>query len=128
MKHTFVKLPSGNVEIEHIREMVSELKNSEWKFMKWFSRPALINKKSNTATHLYMGQKFDEQYFKLEEKGWTHDHCEICFVSIGESPNDYTETEGYFNGDDWICKFCFNELVLAENLENKLTSLEQYQE
>ena len=33
MKHTFVRLPSGNVEIEHIREMVSELKNSGFHYL-----------------------------------------------------------------------------------------------
>jgi len=126
MTHTFVRLPSGDVEINHIRETVNDIKDSEWKFLKWFPRPALINRKSGTATHLYTGQSFDPDYFELDNNGWTHDHCQICFKSIGDKPNEFTEIDGYYNGYDWVCKSCFKDLLKADDLELKLATLYTY--
>lgn len=120
MSHTFVRLPTGDVEIDHIREMVAEVKDQTFAFSKWHPRPGLKEKKSGFVTHLYTGQAFDENYFTLDKSGWTDDHCLICFKTLGSDPDDYAETEGYFNGYDWVCKTCYKELVLAKDLELKI--------
>jgi hypothetical protein len=126
MSNTFVKLPTGDVEIDHIREMCEDLKGTEFQLMEWRPRPALIDK-NGKRTRLYTGQKFDANYIDLVEDGWTHDHCQICFVSIGEHENQYTQTEGYFNSYDWVCKSCYETFLTIDNLEEKLGELPQYQ-
>ncbi len=35
MSNTFVKLPTGDIEIEHIREMYADLQGSTFQNMKW---------------------------------------------------------------------------------------------
>jgi hypothetical protein len=124
--NTFIKLPTGDVEIGHIREMVSEVKGQDFVFTKWHPRPGLRDKKLNFVTLLYTGQSFDEKCFTLDNTGWTDDHCLVCFKTLGEDPNQYTDTEGYFDGADWVCKTCYNELVSADDLEKKLESFERY--
>jgi hypothetical protein len=126
MSNTFVKLPTGDIEIDHIREMYEDLKGTTFHHMKWKPRPALVDKKGKT-TRLYTGQKFDPNYIDLVEDGWTHDHCQICFVSIGKQENQYTQSEGYFDGYDWLCKSCFETFLTVENLEEVLAELPQYQ-
>jgi hypothetical protein len=125
MKYTFVKSKSGNIEIDHIREMVGEINKDEFIFKNWFPRPGLKEKNSDFVSRLYIGQSYDKNQFDLVENGWTDDHCIICMRTLGENPNDYIETSGYFDGDDWVCKSCFEEFVLPENLESKLNSLEK---
>ena len=126
--NTFVKLPSGAVEIEHIREIVSEIKGQQdFVYKKWFPRPGLRHKKSNSVTHLYTGQSFDKNSFTLDDKGWTDDHCIVCFKTLGSNLNKYTDIDGYFDGSDWVCRTCYTEFVLAANLESKLASYGQYE-
>ena len=86
MSHTFVRLPNGDVEIDHIREMVAEIKDQTFTFSKWHPRPGLRGKKSGFVSHLYTGQKLDENFFTLDETGLTDDHCLICFKTIGSNP------------------------------------------
>lgn len=124
--NTFVKLPTGDVEIDHIREMVSEVKGQSFTYSKWFPRPGLRDKKSNFVTHLYTGQTFDAKFFTLDKTGWTDDHCIICFNTLGPDPNNYIDTDGYFDGSDWVCKTCYTELVQTEDLEKKLESYGHY--
>lgn len=88
MSYTFVKLPSGDIEIDHIREMYQDLKGCDFQFMDWKPRPALVEKNRGTSW-LYTGQIFDPKYFELVEDGWTDDHCQICSVTIGENKNEY---------------------------------------
>jgi hypothetical protein len=126
MSNTFVKLPTGDIEIEHIREIYYDLKGTTFQDMKWKPRPALVDKNGKT-TQLYTGQKFDPNYTELVEDGWTNDDCQICFVSIGEHENQYTKSECYFNGYDWVCKSCFETIFTSENLEEALAKLRQYQ-
>jgi hypothetical protein len=126
MSNTFIKLPTGDIEIEHIREMYEDLKGTDFHFMKWKPRPALVDKKGKTKW-LYTGQKFDPTYIDLVEDGWTEDDCQICYVNIGENEYQYTQTEGYFNGFDWVCKSCYEALMSGDNLEDKLAELPQYQ-
>jgi hypothetical protein len=126
MTHTYVRLPTGDIEIEHIRETAAEAKSHQWECRTWFPRPALIDKKTGFASHLYTGQRFDSHYFTLADKGWTHDHCLICFQSISEAV-EQTEINGYFDGNDWVCTFCFEKFIQADDLENTLSTLEKIQ-
>lgn len=126
MSQTFIKLSNSDIEIEHIREMYVDLKGSTFQFIKWMARPALVDKNRKT-TRLYTGQKFDPNYIDYVNDGWIHDDCQICFVSIGAYENQYTQTEGYFDGYGWVCKSCYETIIVAENIEEKLKELPQYQ-
>lgn len=126
MSNTYVRLPCGDIEIDHIREMVEDLKETNFKFSKWFARPALIDKKSG-ATHLFSGQKFDKNYFDLDDEGWTHDHCLICSVVISEQESEYVKHEGYFDEWNWICKDCYETLFVGNNIEEALKKLDKYE-
>lgn len=75
MSYTFVKLPTGDIEIDHIREMCIDLGFTRFEFQIWKPRPALIDKAGQKW--LYTGQKYDPKYIQLIEDGWTHDHCEV---------------------------------------------------
>jgi predicted nucleic acid-binding Zn ribbon protein len=85
--------------------MSFELNKDDWKFRKWFPRPALIEKSGSRS--LYVGQRFDPKYFELVENGWTHDHCEICAKTITDFKTADSEDCGYFYNGDWICESCF---------------------
>jgi hypothetical protein len=126
MSNTFVKLTTGNIEIDHIKEVYADLKGSDLHYMKWKPRPALIEKNNGTS-RLYAGQKFDPAYIDLVEDGWTHDHCQICFITMCENKNEDTVTDGYFDGYDWVCKSCYDTIITADNLEEKLKELPQFQ-
>jgi hypothetical protein len=125
MSNTFVRLPNGDIEIDHIREMYYDLKGTAFQYMKWKPRLALVEKKGKT-TWLYTEQKFDPNYIEYVEDGWRHDHCQICSVTIGDNENQYTVTDGYFNGYDWVCKSCYETIIGGENLEEKLAELPKY--
>ena len=126
MKQIFVKLPNGEVEIGHIREMYKYYKNAVFTSKNWKHKAALVEKVSGTKW-LYVGQKFDSKYIELVEDGWTHDHCEFCFKTITASNNE--SDKSYFNPNDevWICKNCFETFLLAHDIEEVLTTLTQKQ-
>jgi hypothetical protein len=126
MINTFVKLPNGDVGIDHIREMYEDLKGSDFQYMDWKPRPALVERNRGTSW-LYIGQKFDSKYIDLVQDGWTHDHCQICAVTINENKNEHTVTVGYFDGYDWVCKSCYENILAVDNLKKKLNELPQYQ-
>jgi len=128
MKNIFVKLKNGNIEINHIREIIEEIEKDHYTFKNWFPRPGLKEKNTDFVSRLYIGQSYDKNQFDLVENGWINDHCEICFQTIGEEANEYVETSGYFDGYDWICKSCFEELVMAENIETALKEIEKFKE
>ena len=126
MSNTFVRLPTGDIEIDHIREMYYDLKGTAFQYMKWKPRPALVEKNGKT-TWLYTGQKFDPNYIEYVEYGWRHAYCQICSVTIGDNKNQYTVTDGYFNGYDWVCKSCYETFIGGDNLEETLAELPKYQ-
>ncbi len=126
MKYTFVRLPSGKlIEIDDIREMYDEFKNASLQYSLWKARPALIAKDGQTSW-LYTGQKFDPDFIELVPDAWTHDHCLICSISISDTPNEHTVTEGYFDGSDWICRCCYETIILSSNLDDTLHKLPQH--
>ena len=122
MSTTFVKLPSGYVEIEWLRDVCEDLINTPFKFMKWEPRPALIDK-NGKVSRLYTGQKYDPNYIDLVEDGWTHDHCQICDLNISDYENENTVTSGYFNAFDWVCKNCYEAVLDTDDFEKRLNDL-----
>ena len=128
MKYTFVKLKNGSVEINHIREMIKEIEKENYSFKNWFPRPGLKEKNTDFVSRLFIGQSYDKNHFDLVEDGWINDHCEICFNTLGDEPTEYVEISGYFDGYDWICKSCFEDLVMVEDIEKKLIELEKFDE
>jgi hypothetical protein len=126
MSYTFVKLTTGDISINHIMETCEDLNGTDFQFEKWKPRAALVAKNKKTK-QLYTGQKFDPAFFDLIEDSWTDDDCQICFVSIGEQANQYTQTDGFFNGYDWVCKSCYETFINTANLQKKLEELPQYQ-
>ncbi len=124
MKYTFVKLPTGNIEIEEVRDMYSELKGNHFELKKWFPRPALFDK-NGKQSWLYTGQSFDPKFIELIEEGWTHDHCEVCSTTLSEIDNQYSFSEGYFDGYHWVCKSCYDFVLKANDIEIFLASCEK---
>ncbi|GAA4316803.1 hypothetical protein GCM10023184_00170 [Flaviaesturariibacter amylovorans] len=80
----------------------------DWIFKVWQPSPALIEKKAGNARP-FVGQSFDPAYFDLVQDGWTHDHCEICFVNLSDD-TEAGETDGYTADRQWICKTCHAKL------------------
>lgn len=128
MKNIFVKIKISEIEINHIREMVEEIEKENYTFKNWFPRSGLKEKNTDFVSRLHNGQSYDKNQFDLVEDGWISDHCEICVKTLGEEENEYVETSGYFDGYYWICKSCFEELIMAENIETVLEELEKFKE
>ncbi|HSC52739.1 MAG TPA: hypothetical protein VLC98_03930 [Phnomibacter sp.] len=124
MKHTFIKLPTAKIEIDHIREMYDELHNNDFKYTKWFPRPALIEKTLKTSW-LYTGQNFDPKLIELVQDGWTRDHCQICSATISEVDNEYSFSEAYFDNYDWVCKSCYELVLKSDNVEEFINKCEK---
>ncbi|WP_091147065.1 hypothetical protein [Flavobacterium caeni] len=124
MKNVFTKLKIGDTEIKQIREAVEQIEKENYAFKNWFPRPGLKEKNEEVASRIYVGQTYDKNQFDIVKDGWTHDHCEICFKTLDDDDGgENSETSGYFDGSDWICKSCFEELVLSEDLEKTLAIL-----
>ncbi|NDC39552.1 MAG: hypothetical protein EBZ48_16190 [Proteobacteria bacterium] len=81
-----------------------------WHRETWKPTAALVHKKGGTVSQ-YRGQKFDPDKIDLVERGWTHDHCEICWWTLRES-DDADDGEGYHNETNgWICSECFQQFI-----------------
>ena len=122
----YVKLPTGDFDIEDLREFYADLKDSSFQFSEWKPRPALVEKYGKTSW-LYTGQTYDPKFIDLVEDGWIHDHCYVCSKTISGTKNEYTETSGYFNGFDWVCKHCYETIINTDDLEKRLSELPQYE-
>jgi ribosomal protein L37AE/L43A len=108
----------GELELAYLIEKSNELRQYQWLLETWKPRPALIDKNGG-STREYTGQKFDPRYLEIVEKGWTHDHCEICFTMITDGDEAF-ESDGI-----WICDGCFHKFVKPEDLGISLKQLKQ---
>ncbi|MGB3591949.1 MAG: hypothetical protein WBA16_09735 [Nonlabens sp.] len=100
---TFILLAQG--EELNLSILLTELKwarSTAWIKSSWTSGPALVNIKSGSSRP-YIGQKFDEKYFKLQDCGWDHDHCDLCCTKIQTEYEDI-----YLAGQQIICGFCYS--------------------
>ena len=95
-----------------IQEAVDWVCEQEWSKRKWKPRAALVSK---GKTSEYVGQKYNPEYTKLVEDGWSHDHCEICWWTLCES-EDAEEGEGYTTPDGryWVCTECYEQFIDAK--------------
>jgi hypothetical protein len=44
----------------------------------------------------YEGEPFDPQQFRVEERGWDHEHCSACQASLGTNVNCWITKRGSF--------------------------------
>ncbi len=91
------------------QEDISYFKSLNWKFKIWEPSPALVDK-NGFASHQYVGQSFDSNYFTVDPKGWTHDHCELCSKTLC-ADIDTCETSGYVSDNQWLCSSCYNSHI-----------------
>jgi hypothetical protein len=91
-----------------VQDAIAECAGRTWTFRKWQPSPALIQK-SGTRSQ-YCGQKYDPTKYTLDPKGWTHDHCQICWWTLSDS-EDEAINSGYTDGRGWICTECFNNFL-----------------
>ncbi len=93
LNNSTVELHWQRWKIRDLRNQVRDLRKLEWKLTRWQPRPALIDMKGGSAS-LFRGQKFDPTKTRLDPKGWTHNHCEICSWNLYES-DDSQHRSGY---------------------------------
>lgn len=106
------KISQREFDLKYIEEQIQWVKMLNWNLDKWLPKAGLVDKNGN-VTHLYFGQKFDETYFDLVDKAWTHDHCDICSNRIEE--ND----ECAIAEANIICEVCYEDFVHAQTPETK---------
>ena len=112
MKDVFVSIRGDQWKYSDIKESVEWVLEQSWERRTWKPRAALV---SRDHTSEYVGQKYQPEYTKLVDDGWTHDHCEICWWSLSES-DDVEHGEGYTtDGRSWICSECFKMFVREDD-------------
>ncbi len=122
MTNIFFKLPSGYFDADHLREEYEYFKEDTFEYLKWKPRAALIDKNGKTS-RLYTGQKYDLNFTDLVENGWTQDHCGVCSLTLTGFENECQQTSGYFNGHDWVCKWCYENIIATGDIEKRLLEL-----
>lgn len=84
-----------------------------WERRHCVPRDALRHLKGGQV-YLYAGRPYNEAEFALVEKGWTHDHCVICWQNL-ILPDNPEQSFGYTNGQDWLCPQCYEIFVTRES-------------
>ena len=91
-----------------VEDTIQWARGQVWRLEIWRCRPALVSKGATTE---YTGQSYRADSTSLDEKGWTHDHCQICWWTLHETA-DSESGEGYTcDGRRWICKECFDSFI-----------------
>jgi hypothetical protein len=115
----YINLPNrGEYLFEALKESIVYARKEEWQKKKWFPRNALIDKVGGGA-RLYTGQEFNPEHIDLIEKGWTHDHCDICVLGLHKD----SVVISYFDGYDWVCDQCYDLFIISTDLEKTLNKL-----
>lgn len=91
-----------------IQEAVTYCRHQTWHEASWTRRDALVER-SGTIRE-YIGQAYDPTKFKLVRRGWSHDHCEICWWRLCEEEGEQ-HSVGYTDGRDWICSECYHQFI-----------------
>ena len=47
--------------------------------------------------------------------GWDHEHCALCWRTISPEPGD--DSSGYTDGQDWLCKPCYDKFIVPRAKE-----------
>lgn len=96
-----------------MRERAQEARQKQWSLQQWTPSPALSTKTSEgTSVAKYVGQKYDPKKTKLVEDGWDHDHCLFCMQSICSCGGENCQSEGFTDGDQWICGSCHEAIIV----------------
>ena len=129
MKTTFIRIENwGEIELDYLVDNILECKSKgTWKHETWKPTPSL-NEKNGRTSQKYNGQKYDTEHFELIPNGWDHDHCMICTKTISDTKDfkDW-ETDGYKNGNEWVCKNCFNLFMVSDDIEKELAKYPKVQ-
>jgi len=111
MSEKYVTIHGDNWNYKDIADQVEWARQQDWHMKRWKPRAALVSKGKISD---YVGQKYNPDYTKLEEKGWKHDHCEICFWTIFESENPEDGTAYTTDGHRWICQECYEQFIATK--------------
>lgn len=79
-------------------------------------RDALV-RRADGRLMLDTGQEFAAGEFDQVKEGWTHDRCIVCWrmIYLPEAPS---QSFGYTNGQDWLCRRCYENFVPAAEREH----------
>jgi hypothetical protein len=117
MKPFIETLKNGKLDLVPLFEDLEYLRSITWEFETWKTSPALIDKSGGTLRQ-YNGGKFDEKYFIILDKGWTHDHCEICSEKITNDVKAYQSKD-----NDWLCESCYIFFIKPDNIDDVKKSI-----
>ncbi len=81
----------------------------QWEKRAWAPRDALVQR-SDKRIFLYFGQTYDPEQMDLVKGAWNEDRCGICWWELA-GLNEPDHDEGYTNGQDWLCKECYERFV-----------------
>jgi hypothetical protein len=87
--------------VPHHKDVVETLRpDSEWQIIDWYwgERTALVLDSKRI-------------WIKAEYKGQDHDHCAICWESIGAGGEGYVD-----DGATWVCGQCHDSYVRTRSL------------
>jgi hypothetical protein len=63
--------------------------------------------------HKLMGKVVDQLELPpnaiIDDTGWDHEHCRLCWETISEHIN--YEHEGYTDGKEWLCVKCYEKYI-----------------
>ena len=96
-------------------KLLDRLRKSNWKLESWNVSPALFSREPNGPSKKYVGGAYDESKWEYVEDGWGHDHCPICFATFSDYPSEEYITEGYTDGNEWVCKECYFKYIFTNN-------------
>jgi len=98
---------------EFLRRKLERIRSSTWQFAVWQRRSALVARAGNRM-RLYTGQSYDPAEYELVEGVWDHDHCEICMATISNDNYKDEIRDACTNGRDWLCRACYEKVVVQE--------------
>ncbi len=81
----------------------------QWEKRAWAPRDALV-RRSDKKIFLYSGQVYDPEQMELVKGAWNEDRCGICWWKLADL-NEPEHDEGYTNGQDWLCRECYERFV-----------------
>lgn len=59
--------------------------------------------------YLYATTLFCKEYH-TQSPDWTHDHCEFCWATFSDAPDDLHWGYTTMNEQCWICPDCYDDL------------------
>lgn len=73
-----------------------------------------VRSNRNGAIYLKKVDAFEPVEGEIVERGWDHEHCAICWETLGPGG----QPEGYVSeGATWVCERCYDAFVQPRSLE-----------